>query len=469
MVTRKIAEIETMKILGIEDEYLKLRDSFNNYVIRKEESKATEIIAQYILKNYIIKTTKVDKQNEFWIYKNGVYLPNGKSEIKEISRKILQESYNAYYINIILNKIEADTFIDPEDFFNKEPIDEIAVENGILNIITKELTDFTPTKIFFNKMNVIYNKNKKCPAIEKFLKDILADESDIDVFYELGGFCLYKENIFEKAFIFVGNGRNGKDKSLELIKRLIGVNNCCSIPLHSLKSESFLISEFFGKMVNMSGEIGSDGLKDTTMFKALTGRSLISAKRKFLNSITFQNYSKFIFACNELPIVYDNSRGFWDRWILLKFPYTFVNQEELDANPNNKMLKLKDGEIINKITTEDEMSGLLNMFLTGLDRLFIQKDFSRTKGTDEVKDFWIRNSNSVMAFCLDCIDEDYNNYISKRNFRKEYSLYCKKHKIRGKSDKVIKITLQEMFGCSESKKQDISGQWIMVWEGIKFK
>lgn len=468
MVTRKEAEIETMKILGIEDKYLQLRDSFNNYIMRKEDSMATEIITQYILENYIIKTTKVDKQNESWIYKNGIYIPNGRSEIKEVVRKILRESYNAYYVNIILNKVEADTFIEYDDFFNNRNKEEIAVGNGILNVITRQLTEFSPDKIFFNKINANYNENAKCDNIDKFLSEVLSDNSDKKVFYEIGGYSLYKEYKFEKAFMFVGNGRNGKDKTLELLKRLVGIENCCSIPLSNLKPDSFIISDFFGKMVNVAGELSNTSLRDTSMFKALTGRSLVTGNRKFLNALSFENYAKFIFACNELPMVYDNSVGFWDRWVLLEFPYTFVTQSEL-RNTTDSSYKLRDENIIDKITTEDEMSGLLNRFLDGLQDLFNKKEFSITKGSKEIKDFWIRNSNSVMAFCMDCIKDDYESYIFKNTFRREYHEYCKKHKIKSKSDKVIKITLEEMFGCSEAKKQELSGQWKNVWEGIKFK
>jgi len=43
--------------------------------------------------------------------------------------------------------------------------------------------------------------------------------------------------------------------------------------------------------------------------------------------------------------------------------------------------------------------------------------------------------------------------------------YCKAHKIKGASDKNIKVVLEEMFGVTES--QNSSG--MRVWEGVKFK
>ena len=55
-----------------------------------------------------------------------------------------------------------------------------------------------------------------------------------------------------------------------------------------------------------------------------------------------------------------------------------------------------------------------------------------------------------------------------KKFRKEYVIYCKKHKIPVKSDYVIKRTLNEMFGVSEGNKED-KGVYTGTWEGIKWK
>ena len=46
----------------------------------------------------------------------------------------------------VISKIEADTFIDPDEFFKNNYKDLVPVENGILNVLTRELNDFNPTK-----------------------------------------------------------------------------------------------------------------------------------------------------------------------------------------------------------------------------------------------------------------------------------------------------------------------------------
>jgi len=48
-------------------------------------------------------------------------------------------------------------------------------------------------------------------------------------------------------------------------------------------------------MANVAGELNSGDLKDTSMFKALTGRSIVTGQRKFLPPVNFVNYAKMVF------------------------------------------------------------------------------------------------------------------------------------------------------------------------------
>ena len=457
----KAEEAEKVKF-----EYLDLVSGQN-----KDPHQATEILTEFIFRHYKIFTTKDDLKSEMWIYHEGIYISQGRSAVKQILRELLDKHFTIYVYNQVIAKIEPDTFIDPDEFFSNRYTEEIPVKNGILNTITLQLEDFTDKKIFFSKLPVYFDQEAKCEKIEQFLKDILSNEKDILVFYEIVGFCLLKEYTFEKAFMFIGDGRNGKSKSIELVKRLLGANNCCSVPLSNLVSESFSISELYGKMVNMAGDISNKDMQNTALFKSLTGRDLIGAKRKFMKDIFFENYAKLVFACNDLPMVYDQSKGFWDRWVLLDFPYTFVPKEELEREKEKDKFKLRDDEIMKKIVSVGEMSGFLNKALQGLARLIKNKRFSSTKGSADVKSMWIRRSNSFIGFCHEFIEQGQEGWITKGDIRKRYSDYCKDHKVSSKSDYAIKKVLQESFGVVEERVNPagVGSNYISVWTGIKWK
>ena len=460
-----------MEELGIkiEDDKFDLSREVLGLLALKRRREATEMIVQEILNNNHIFSTKDDIKTEVWIYSDGIYKPNGKSFIKEYSRKILAEAYTSHLVNEIISKIEADTYIEQEDFFKDHCLDEIPVNNGILNIKTRDLSSFSPKKIFFNKIPVVYDPDKKCPNIDNFLKGILKQESDKQIVYELAGYSLYKKYLIQVGFMLVGRGRNGKGVLLNLLKRFVGGENCCSIPLSQMRPDSTALCELFGRMLNLAGDLSNTDLKETGMFKQITGMDLINAKRKFLRDLIFTNYAKQIFACNELPKVYDLSEGFWSRWVLLEFPYKFVPKEEYNSlNDNEKPKhKIQDPSILDKLISDNEMSGFLNEALDGLERLFENKKFSYTKGSREVKDFWVRKSDSFTAFCYDNLEEDLDGKITKKDLRKRYNQYCKQHKVRGAGDKQIKATLEDLFGAIENRV--MMGDYERVWEGVKFK
>jgi P4 family phage/plasmid primase-like protien len=448
----------------------------NKYVLQllydKKKDKATEVITQKILNENYIHTTRKDEKSEMWIYRDGIYKPNAKSYIQEVCRDILGISYKTSLSNIVIAKIEAETFIEQEELFVNENLNKVAVENGILDIKKRELEEFNPKYRFFNKLPVTFNKSKRINAIKEFFKEVLKSDEEIKVMQEIFGYLLLRDYKMEKCFMFLGGGRNGKGKTLSLMKSFVGSENCSNLSLQTLEKDNFAIGELFSKMANLAGDISDTALKETGNLKELTGRDMISAARKFLNRISFQNYAKLIFAANNLPKTYDETLAFFNRWVLIDFIYTFLPQKEIDtlSETEKKRTKLRDEDIIVKITSKDELSGLLNWALDGLDRLLKQRDFSYSSSTKDVKNMWLRKSDSVRAFIMDCVDEAWGEHLSKEDFRKAYGEYCKKHKLKVQIDRSIKNTLERALGVTEQQVGiDGTTNRQRCWVGIKLR
>lgn len=441
-----------------------------NLLVLKKRDEASEIIVKQLIARKKFYAVRDDDRKELWVYYNGIYVPNGATYIQEFCRPILGEVYTSHFVNVVIDKIRADSFIDPDDFFKNNVKEEIAVENGILNIYEKKLYPFDEDKIFFQKIPVKFDEKKDCPNIKKFISDITEDESDCLVIQELFGDLLHKEYKFERCFMWLGDGRNGKSKLAELMKRFIGVRSCCSIHPSALEDpESFTISNFFGKLANISLDINATALRNISMIKSLSGRDLISAPRKFKTPIEFENYAKMIFGANQLPMTFDTKDSFWERWILLQFPYTFVSKERLEKVPNNvkNKFKLRDNEIVEKITTDEEMSGLLNYALDGFERLNSNGKFSYKYTPEEVKTLWVMKSDSFSAFFLTYLEHDYDGKIKKNDLRKYYADFCRKNKLRTMSDKMIKRKMQDEGIIDDEYKND--SVYSSFWCGVKIK
>ena len=435
-----------------------------------KKREATEQIVAEILKTKKIYTTRKDANPEMWIYQEGIFVPEGKSYIKQFAREKLSHYYTTHLLNEIIAKIEAETYIDEDVFFGEEDKEWLAVQNGLLNIKTRELISFTPEKIFFNKLPVSFNPELDCPLIKNFISEIIDDEEDIKIIQELFGYSLYKDYQIEKSFMFLGKGRNGKGQLIELLKRFVGYVNASAVSLHRLCDEnSFNISELHNKLLNLGGDIDGGFIETSGMFKQLSGNDMVSAKRKFLNDLRFKNYAKMIFSSNTLPTPKDTSEGFWDRWILLKFPYRFEHEELFKGKSEDeiKNWKVRINNVVERCSSPEEFSGLLNWALLGLDRLLVQGHFTFSGATQNVRKRWTQEANSFAYFSELYLEKDFSGMISKEELRGVYSMFCKKNGLDPLSDKFIAGFLSREFGVSAGRfrKMDVD---VYMWKGVRF-
>lgn len=444
MITDINKNINTDFLQAIKKEEKEIEDRAVRLILQKDYDKVSEELVIYLDTFNYFYSIRDDDKEEIWMYKNGIYIPNGKSYIKEVTRRLLKDAYSAYIVNQVINKVIADNYIDHDKFFNNYNKDEICVLNGILNVKTRKLEKFSHKKIFFTKLNANYNNVTDCKKIKSFFSNTLND-TDVKGMQELIGYCLYRDNFLEKAFLFRGNGSNGKSKTLELIELFLGCDNVSNITYKVLeKHDSFEIVNLHGKFANLTGELSKSAIVNTDRFKELTGRDTINASRKFKTSIQFTNHAKLIFNCNDRPPTYDITDGFFRRWNVLNFNKTFVSKDIY----NNIDDKSKDRygiriiNIIEKLNNPIEMSGLLNWSLDGLDRLFKNKKFSNEKTTEETRNEWLRDSNSFIVFFDEYLKFSKNCKCIKSDVRTLYSEFCDHRALDIVSDRDILKFLQ---------------------------
>ena len=149
-----------------------LRTDVYQALLVKDKRRATELLVQVLERKTKFYATQFDEANELYYFEEGIYKSEGKSFIKKFCRAILDEIYTEQLANEVCAKIEADSFIEQKEFFKPKNIDEICVLNGVLNIKTRELTDYTPDKIFFSKINAEYHVDAIRNEIETF-KEVL--------------------------------------------------------------------------------------------------------------------------------------------------------------------------------------------------------------------------------------------------------------------------------------------------------
>lgn len=448
------AKIQLAKISGVEQSF---KNTIKNYIQDpKTRPQAIEYLAKEFMKTYHVYTIRNDDKPEMYIYKNGIYVPNGQTYVNEYVRSIIENLYQENYANKVIEKIIVDTYIAEEEFNNPVPITLIPFKNKILNLETMETIDYNPKYKFRNKHPVIYDPLIKPELTIKFLKDITNGENDLLTIQEIMGYLYWRENKYEKSIMLLGTGRNGKSKLIDLMKEIIGHENIVNISLTEIENNNFAIANLHNKHCNFSPDISKEVINHAGKFKSLVGRDNISADRKHHTRIHFKNFAKFIFATNNLPYTEDQSDGFFDRWLMLDFPYKFVE------NPTEKNHKLKDPNILDKISTPKELTGLVNWALEGLKRLFENGEFTLSNTTSDIRNKWLRESSSITGFFAEhaIITNVRDDFVSVEDFNFAYSNYCVNHRLEQDNSRVKNARLRQLgvvFGRRAGGKRGFFG------------
>jgi P4 family phage/plasmid primase-like protien len=341
----------------------KIIHKVQNQIPKEEQPSEENWLVANVMAEYVCLATR--DNGELFIYdeKRGVYLKNQEWRIRHLCRSI-DNDVSTYTINEVINRVKDLNDVDRSKFDSNNDI--INVRNGLLNVHTLEFKEHSPDYLSTIQLPIKYDPKAKCPKILKFLTEVLKSE-DIRVILQLIGYCLYKTNRYERAFIFFGQGSNGKSTLIRLIEHFLGFTslyrNVSHVSLHDLASHKFKQAELFGKLVNLFADLGNKKISSEhwgTIKMLISGDSM-SVERKGKDPFEFTPFAKLVFSCNEIPELPDNTYATWRRLILLEFENVF--EENKDTN------------LIDKLTTEEEISGLLNLALQNLRQLIRDNEF----------------------------------------------------------------------------------------------
>ena len=347
---------------------------------------------------------------DIYVYFDGYYQSHAETFIKEQCKAALCERYRHYRATEVIDFIKVSSYIARRE----EPPHLIPLNNGLLDISTLILHPHSPHYVFFNKIPVKFDPKATCPNIQQFHHEITGDPSDVAVLEEVLGFCLYRQYFIAKALMLVGGGANGKSTWLSLAKTFLGLRNVSGRSLQDLEEHRFAKADLHTKLANIFADLSDKALLRTGTFKLLTGRDLMTAERKFRDPFEYENYAKLLFSANKVPEVRDDTSAFFRRWLIIVFPNTFTGN---DADPH----------ILDKCTAKEELSGLLNLAIAGLQRLLATGQFSHSKTTEEVREDYIRKSSPIAAFVMDELEADSDAFIIKKELYNIFADFCRQH------------------------------------------
>jgi P4 family phage/plasmid primase-like protien len=416
-----IKKMEEVKVSELEQEY---NIGNNNY-----KNKGTKTINNPYMYAKIIKS-----KNIFWTMENegggnevsyiydkntGMYDACGESRIKAMTQIISDREERGVNKNVVQEVVQ----IIKRNSLKPRPADDqydrlLLYNNGIYDMESKKFTyGFNPEYFITSRIPWPYSYEERCDEIKKFVIQVLVPRkrwmelNDLDLkklnfVQELFGYCLYRGYPLHYLFMFLGRGDNGKGVLLRLFKAFVGKNNVSAVQPQKL-DQRFQASNLYGKHINMFGDLPGGKLRDTGTIKTLIGEDTINAEFKGQKGFDFTSYAKIIVATNEpFRISIGEPEAFFRKIMPLYFPNRFT----------------PDNELFYRLTTEKQMSGLINWATEGLERLLKNKGFSLVPIPRMVEDLFPRfgergefhaapiNIKNVDIKDIDKIYEDYDPY-----------------------------------------------------------
>jgi len=273
--------------------------------------------------------------------------------------------------------------------------------------------------------------------------------------FEIIGYTLYPSHGLHKAFMLVGDGRNGKSTFLKLIHRILGDENVVGVSLQDLCMNRFSQALLYHKLANIYADIPSRPLEYTGYFKMLTGEDLISADRKFKERVTFRSYAKLLFSANELPEVSDMTDAFWRRWIIVEFPNKF------DDNP----------DFFEEAFPEEVIEKIIVLSLVAFTDVWVKRRFSIEGEASDFKERWLRKSNSIYAYVKTGLEEgrltlEREAYTPSEELYQDYAEFCEANDLEPQSKKTFTLELERLFKVTKTRIRKATER-VYAYKGIR--
>lgn len=343
----------------------------------------------------------------------GIWESNGKERIDAITRKWLGDDAKSNYIKETIDQVRGTNYVDFEDV-GPNPY-KITVMNGVLDLTDPQNVTFSPihnSQDFSRSMlPILYNPEATCPLFLKFLSEIL-DPEDILKIQEWIGYHLLKNYIYRKIMMFIGDGHNGKTTLQNVMIIFLGRKNVSDVSLYNISSRRFRLHELRRKLANISPDLSSDELTRTGPLKQLSGNDPINADIKFFDAVTFYSHAKLTFMCNTMPKSKDRTIAYFGRWLVIKFLKVFIGKND------NKNL-------INEITTPEELSGILNWTIKGLQRLTKNGTFTNSKTIGEMREILEELEDPITSFIRNALTKNNESKILIEDMYQAHKVYCK--------------------------------------------
>lgn len=421
-------------------------------------SRIAQVIGDQV-RNTTQFVTIADKDNEIYFYDDKCKVWRENAEL--LIWKIISMKYphvKKAQLNDVIHFVKGLSLTNKKKF--KSPDGWISFQNQSLDAIHNYCDCFdTHTDFIINRFPVRYDKKAVCPQFSRFLNQILPDVEDRMMLLECMAMPLIPHFNFEKAIMFIGtSSANGKSTIMKIMKKLYGADNTVAISLQKLIFNRFMAQKLDNKLINCYADINDQKISDLAEFKLFVSGDSVTVERKNGHPYEIEPYAKHYFSTNTLPEIEEDNTAVYRRFIIIEFPISFEDKKDLG--------------LLDKLTTKEELEGIMYLLLRIAKRLEKNRQFTYEQTPDEIRMRWKEQSNAVFELIekSGMIHKKPDKRITTLEFYTAYIKFCKekRYTIRTNSTVSRQVTkLGYQFQKSNNKKYWLGLDLPQINEGQK--
>ncbi|WP_256298911.1 DNA primase family protein [Haloarchaeobius salinus] len=393
----------------------------------------------------------VRETSELYACHDGVWHDDGEQVLREKAREMMTSDYSTALFRELKGQVHATNAVTVSDLGVADGT--VAVGNGLLDLRERTLRDLRPDDYALHRLPVKYDPEAGCPCWRAFLEQVVSSESGRNQLQEFVGYCLAGgEPWLKKALMIFGPTDAGKTVFLEVVERLFGNGaNAAQTPQY-LASERWGVHQLADKPVNIRHDVDAERLQRLGVLKEIIDGNTVTAEQKGRDPYSFKPETRHLFAANRAPKRPVDDEAFWNRWLTIVFP------ESVPPEKQTPKTELLDGLM-------EELPGVLNWALDGLDRLRENDGFTDAPSPDEVRRRWEQFGSPVERFKYTRLVKDPDVVEPKRRVQEEFTMFCLDNGYEDLSDQELTRELTKDPAIGQSQRR-VDGDRPRVYTGV---
>ncbi|PGZ98807.1 DNA primase [Bacillus pseudomycoides] len=374
-------------------------------------------------------------------YNDQLYSYNGE---RYVSEEFDQEVYEllpdkkTHYVEEVIRQMEKRTrkTVQPVKGF------DIRLKNGILRdgrFIEIDSDEFTPFYV-----NVEYNAEAEpVQTVIEYLDHLSdGDEGYKKLILQMMAHTLITnaevKRKIAKFFFLIGDGGNGKGTLLEVIRTILGSENCAGNSIEEIADERYFVG-LKNRLVNLGDDV-EDKPIDTKQMKRLKNISTcdyVATRELFKNSKDSILTTSMIFTSNHQLKSFEKGESYKRRVVWM---------------PMFKAPTKKDPRFISKLTSPEALEYWLKLIIEQYEALYINAEVNIPGVVDQYNAEYHADNNNVLEFIGDYTTD---HFIGKKppQIQEQYEIWATDNGLTVHSKKMLKDTIEQKFGlCVKSVK-----------------